>query len=196
MFIKIILCYSVVVATLSLPPSQVDLTGIKCVVEGERAAIQSAAADYKNGKVYLSSDHCADAFKKDAEEPDDAKFAIKANHQLVLTGQYVQKGCPITGEAVDENLSMTLGAVKIGFSSAASQAKIDQLETFEEKATLLFSDAAFDIAFAPRKVVELAGTIETGMPGQEVAGKVDATEGDQKSELVAERPVEKASTKK
>ena len=148
MFIKTILSFSVLVAAITFAPDQTDLTGIKCVVEGDRAAVESVAVDHKDGKVYLCCNHCADAFKKDVQLAEEAKFTTKANHQLVLTGQYVQKGCPFSGDAVDENFSLTVGAVKIGFCCADCQKKIDGLKTIEEKVELLFSDSAFNKAFA------------------------------------------------
>ena len=151
MFIKAILSFGVVFATLTFVP-QVNLTGIKCVVEGERAALQSAAVKYKDGMVFLCNDRCVETFKKDLESAADAKFTTKANHQLVLTGQYVQKGCPVTGKPVDEIFSVTVSAVKVGFSCADCRAKITDLKTIEEKVELLFSDAAFEKAFGPKEI--------------------------------------------
>ena len=146
MLIKTILCYGVVFATLTFTP-YIDLTGIKCVVEGDRAAVNSAAVDYKDAKVYLCSEHCADAFKEDTYLAKDAKFSIKANHQLVLTGQYIQKACPLSGDPLDESFSSTVAGVKIGFSCIESQMQIDKLSNIEEKVELLFSDSAFKRAF-------------------------------------------------
>lgn len=197
MFIKAILTFGVVFATLTFNSGQVNLTGVKCIVEGERAASRAAAVGYKNGKVYLCNAHCADAFKQGAELDEDAKFIIKANHQLVLTGQYIQKVCPISGDPVDEIFSLTVGAAKIGFSCAQSRAEVTQLKTIEEKVTLLFSDAAFDKAFAPKSLEAfLAEAKQQATPKREVSGNVDAAQRGKKSELVAERSLEKASTKK
>jgi len=169
MFIKAILTFGVVFATLTYAPEQIDLTGIKCVVEGDRNAVGSATADYKDGKIYLCCDRCARTFSKDAELAEDAKFATKANHQLVLTGQYVQKFCPVSGNALDENFGLTVGAVEIGFSGADCQAKIEQLKTIEEKVALLFSDSTFDKAFG-LKVVEVNLTdVKPMMPEKSVA---------------------------
>lgn len=52
----------------------------KCPVSGKKA-IEAQAVDYKGGKVYFCCPGCPPAFKKDT-----AKFAAKANHQLVGTG--------------------------------------------------------------------------------------------------------------
>ena len=151
MLIKSIFSICVVVATLSLAPGQQDLTGIKCVVEGKRSAVASKAVDYKDGKVYLCCDHCADVFKKDAKLAKDAKFSVKANHQLVLTGQYVQSACPFSDKAIDQNLTSTVAGVEIGFSCADCQSKIDGLKTIEEKVALLFSDPAFSKVFTVKQ---------------------------------------------
>ena len=170
MLIKSIFSFCVVVATLVFAPGQEDLTGIKCVVEGDRAAVASAAVDYKDGKVYLCCDHCADAFKKDAKLAKDAKFTVKANHQLVLTGQYVQKGCPFSDDAIDEKLTSTVAGVEIGFSCADCQNKIEGLKTIEEKVALLFSDSSFNKAFALKQPeVDLTGVKCMMMPEKAVA---------------------------
>lgn len=196
MLVKIVLCYSVIVATLTLPQPQVDLTGIKCVVQGERSAIQTATVGYKNGRIYLCSDHCAEAFKQDVELAADARFAVKANHQLVLTGQYVQKVCPISGKAVDEIHNLTIAAVEIGFGCAQCRAKVSELETIEEKVALLFSDEAFEKAFVPKPVeASLAYTQSNSAPKPKGGSNVSRKE-EKVSQLVAERPVEKTSEKK
>lgn len=169
MLIKAILSFGVVVAALTFAPQQDDLTGIKCVVKGQRAAVASAAVDYKDGKVYLCCESCAAAFKKDLELADDAKFSVKANHQLVLTGQYVQKGCPFSGGAVDENLISTVAGVAFGFCCADCQKKIDDLKTIEEKVALLFSESAFNKAFSPKQPeINLTGVKCMMMPKKDV----------------------------
>lgn len=196
MIIKTILCYSVVVATLSLPPSQVDLTGIKCVVQGQRPAVQTAVVGYKNGTIYLCCDRSADDFEQDIELFEDAKFTIKANHQLVLTGQYVQKVCPISGEAVDEIFSTSVGAVKIGFACADCRAKVTQLQTIEEKVELLFSNEAFDKAFEPKAVVASLTNVESGAAVRQQVSGIDAQESSKETQRVAERSAEEAPAKK
>ncbi len=169
MFIKSILGIGALVAALTFAPQPDDLTGIKCVVKGKRAAVASTAVQYKDGKVYLCCGSCAEAFKKDVELADKAKFTVKANHQLVLTGQYVQKGCPFSGGAVDENLSSTVGGVEVGFCCADCQAKIDGLETIEEKVALLFSDSSFNKAFGLKETkIDLTGVKCMMMPAKDV----------------------------
>jgi len=158
MVIKSFFSLCVAVATLAFAPGQDDLTGIKCVVDGDRAAVASKAVDYKDGKVYLCCDRCADAFKKDTKLAKNAKFSVKANHQLVLTGQYVQESCPFSDDAIDENLTSTVAGIEIGFSCADCQSKIDGLKTVEEKVALLFSEAAFNKAFALKQPeIDLTG---------------------------------------
>jgi len=172
MVIKSFFSLCVAVATLAFVPGQDDLTGIKCVVEGDRAAVANKAVAYKDGKVYLCCDHCADAFKKDATLAKEAKFSVKANHQLVLTGQYVQKGCPFSDDAIDENLTSTVAGIEIGFSCPDCQSKIDGLKTVEEKVALLFSEAAFSKAFALKQPeVDLTGLKCMMMPEKAVSAE-------------------------
>ncbi len=127
--------------------AQEDLTGIKCVMNADKAATLDAFVEYKEGKVYFCCDHCADAFREDIKLKDKSKFATKANHQLVLTGQFVQKGCPMSGGAVDENLIATVGTIKVGFCCEGCANKVNDTEGLAEKANLVFSESAFKKAF-------------------------------------------------
>ena len=61
------------------------------------------AVDYKGGKVFFCCMNCPKAFAADT-----AKFAAKANHQLVATGQAKQAKCPFTGEDVDTATKITV----------------------------------------------------------------------------------------
>ena len=64
------------------------LDGVTCPVSGQ--PVDAAATEKYLGKdVYFCCENCPKAFKKDTK-----KFANKANHQLVLTGQAIQVACP------------------------------------------------------------------------------------------------------
>ena len=71
-----------------------DLVGVKCVVSGDEQAVADASVDYKEGKVYFCCEDCQAKFQE-AMKQNENPYAVKANHQLVLSGQYVQKHCPI-----------------------------------------------------------------------------------------------------
>src|SRR5262245_43376064 len=84
---------------------ELKLEGIKCPVSG-KAAKAASSVDYKGGKVYLCCDGCPDAFKKDT-----AKFATKANMQLVATGQAKQVKCPVAGKDINPATGIEVSGV-------------------------------------------------------------------------------------
>lgn len=143
MITKAILGFGVIVAALTFVPQETDLAGIKCILNGKKSATADAVVEYKKAKVYFCCDHCADSFKEDMKLKDKAKFTVKANHQLALTGQFVQKGCPISGRAVDETKTVTVGGAKVGLCCGGCVKKIEGLKTLEEKAKLVFTEEAF-----------------------------------------------------
>lgn len=120
----------------------------KCVVSGGPAKEDKTVA-YKGGKVYFCCENCPKAFEKDV-----AKFATKANHQLVATGQAKQAKCPLSGGPLNKDKVVKIGGVDVQFccnnckGKAAAAAGDAQVE-------LAFSDAAFEKAgFAVPKVEE------------------------------------------
>src|SRR4051812_24182804 len=72
----------------------------KCPVSG-KAASKEHAVDYKGGKVYFCCDMCPEAFKK---SPD--KFAGKAIHQMLETGEAIEVACPLTGKKLDKETAI------------------------------------------------------------------------------------------
>ena len=119
--------------------------GLKCVVAGKPAKA-SAAADYRGGKVYLCCDHCVEEFARDS-----SKFETLANLQLVLTGQFEQTGCPISGGDVDEEQFCEVAGLKIFMCCKDCKAKVDSAKTEEQKIELVFANDAFEKSFALKK---------------------------------------------
>jgi hypothetical protein len=66
----------------------------KCPVSG-KPAIKDSHVAYRKAKVYFCCPGCPKAFKEKT-----AKFAAKANHQLVVTGQFEQVKCPIANKKI------------------------------------------------------------------------------------------------
>src|SRR5215470_10193767 len=81
----------------------------KCPVSG-KAAVGDKTAEYKSGKVYFCCGGCPDAFKKDT-----AKFAAKANQQLVVTGQYTETKCPLTGGKLNPDTGVDVSGTTVKF---------------------------------------------------------------------------------
>jgi hypothetical protein len=151
LYYKISLILFVALSLSAAVNAQEDLTGIKCVVRGAKAATAEASVEYKEGKVYFCCEHCADEFREDVKLKDKAKHTLKANHQLLLTGQYVQKGCPSSGGAIDENLVAEVGGTKIGFCCEDCCNKVKNAKNLEAKANLVFTDSAFKKAFEKKR---------------------------------------------
>ncbi len=146
-----------------------DLAGIKCVVQGEKAASPDISIDYKDGQTYFCCDDCKAAFKKDMEL-DKPLMAIKANHQLLLTGQYVQKGCPMSGGTIDENLITKVGGANVGFCCRSCHDKVANTEGVAAKAAIVFSNVAFGKAFELKKAeMSLEGVKCMMMPAKDVS---------------------------
>ena len=118
-----------------------------CPVSG-KAALQDKTVDYKGGKVYFCCENCPKAFAKDT-----AKFATKANQQLVATGQAKQVKCPLTGKDLNPDASTEVGGVKVGFCCNNCKGKV-AAATDDAQAELVFSDAAFAKGFEVKKAAK------------------------------------------
>lgn len=116
------------------------LEGVKCPVSDKQVSAD-AAVDYKGGKVYLCCEGCPDAFKKDT-----AKFAVKANAQLVATGQFEQVKCPLSGGPTKAGTEVAVGATKVAFCCNNCKGKVEKAEGAAQ-AELIFADKAFDKGF-------------------------------------------------
>ena len=117
---------------------------IKCPVSG-KPIDKEIAADYKDAKVYFCCPGCPGPFEKDA-----AKFAAKANHQLVATKQYQQKACPISGHSVDKDVTAKVDGVKVAFCCPDCQGKVEKAKD-PEKLALLFAEKPFKQGFEKMK---------------------------------------------
>ncbi len=118
----------------------------KCVVAGKPDAKEDKFAEYKGGKVYFCCDNCKAKFEKDSKP-----FAVKANAQLVSTGQAKQVKCPISGQPVDEAQNSTVAGSKVGFCCGNCKGKVDKA-TGDDQLALVFSDDAFKKGFeVPKK---------------------------------------------
>src|SRR5262245_58810655 len=95
---RIALCVAVLCgfALATAYAAEIKLDGVKCVVAGTKDAKLDKSAEYKGGKVFFCCDNCPKAFAS-----DKAKFATKANFQLVATGQTKQGACPLSGRELD-----------------------------------------------------------------------------------------------
>lgn len=127
---------------------EVKLEGVKCVV-APRAAKADNSVDYKEGKVFFC---CANCPKKFTASPE--KFTEKANMQLVATGQYEQKKCPLSGGKLNPETTVKVGDAEVTFCCNNCKGKVEAADD-KEKLTLVFSEKAFEKAgFVPKKKQE------------------------------------------
>jgi hypothetical protein len=136
------------VAGATVVAADVDFKKVKCVV-ADKPADQSKTADYKDGKVYFCCGGCAGKFAKDTK-----KFSAKANHQLVATKQYEQKGCPMSGGKVNKETLVKLGETELGFCCNNCKGKFESAKDDAEKLKLVFNDKAFEKGFQKVKKEE------------------------------------------
>ena len=116
----------------------------KCPVSG-KDAIKDASLDYKGAKVYFCCPGCPDAFKADT-----AKFAAKANQQLVQTKQATQEKCPLSGGKLNPDTAVKVGEVSVTFCCNNCKGKVEKAEG-DAQPDLVFSDAAFEKGFVVAK---------------------------------------------
>ena len=126
---------------------KIKLDGIKCPVSGE-AAKDGTEVEYKGAKVYFCCENCPKAFKKDM-----AKYATKANHQLVATKQAKEVKCPLTGKDLNKDTAIEVSGTKVAFCCNMCKGKVAAAKE-EEQLELVFSDKAFEKGFEVEKKKE------------------------------------------
>ncbi len=116
---------------------------LKCPVSGG-AISKEAALDYKGGKVCFCCPGCIPKFKEDA-----AKYAAKANQQLVLSGQFKQTACPLSGGKVNPDVKLKVCGIEVGFCCKGCEGKVKSASA-EKQCEMVFVKG-FDKAFALKK---------------------------------------------
>lgn len=112
-----------------------------CPVAPKKAAKADKSVEYKGGKVYFCCGGCPAAFKKDT-----AKFAARANMQLVQTHQAKEVKCPLSGADLNPATKIKVGDVEVAFCCNNCKGKAEKA-TGEEQIELVFGDKAFDKGF-------------------------------------------------
>ena len=124
-----------------LVAEEVNLKGVKCVLDRKGDAKATSSADYKGGKVYFCCDDCKGKF---TAEPK--KYATAANAQLVATKQAKQVKCPITGKDVKEGVTVKVAGVEIGLCCPGCQKKITDMAE-KDQLEAAFGEKAFEKSF-------------------------------------------------
>jgi YHS domain-containing protein len=137
---RILLVAAAALAAVSMLVAEADLTGAKCPIAGAQAA-KGLAVDYKGGKVHFCCAGCPEAFKANPKA-----HAVKANHQLFVTGQAKQTACPLTGSALSKGNDLKLDGKTVEFCCPSCRDSVDAADG-DKKLEMLFSDEAFDKSF-------------------------------------------------
>ncbi|MBL8851261.1 MAG: hypothetical protein JNG89_16385 [Planctomycetaceae bacterium] len=115
-----------------------------CPVSG-KAAVEDKTVEYKGGHVYFCCGGCPDAFSADV-----AKYASKANHQLVQTHQATQTKCPLSGGKLNPDTGVEVSGVTVTFCCNNCKGKV-AAKTGAEQVDLVFNDTAFGKGFEVKK---------------------------------------------
>ena len=128
-----------------------DLTGIKCIVDGTRTCQPEWSQKYLDGDLYFCSGDAAKSFRQQMEASPSSQQALKirAHHQLLLTGQYVQRVCPVTFRPVHSGVSARIGGLEIAFADQASRDQVLEEPRLADKARRILNPKVFAVAFAP-----------------------------------------------
>ena len=118
------------------------LAGLKCPISGKKV-VAASATKYKDGEVYFCCTNCPKAFAKDT-----AKFAAKANHQLVASGQYKQEKCPVAGKALNPATAIKVGDTEVQFCCNGCKGKAKKAS---DQVDFVFNDKAFAKGFVAVK---------------------------------------------
>lgn len=112
-----------------------------CPVAKTKAAKADKSAEYRGAKVYFCCGGCPDAFKKDT-----AKYAARANMQLVQTGQAEQTKCPFSGGDLNKDTKTKIGDAEVAFCCEKCLAKATEAKG-DDQIELVWGDKAFDKGF-------------------------------------------------
>lgn len=116
----------------------------KCPVSG-KAIDKDASVEHNGGKVYFCCMNCPKAFEKDT-----AKFAAKANYQLLVTGQAKQVKCAFTGGKLNPETKIEVGGVPVCFCCFNCQGKVKE-EPTAKQVEAIFNDKAFKKGYEVKK---------------------------------------------
>ncbi len=111
-----------------------------CPVSGKKAT--KVSTEYHGGEVYFCCKNCLKAFQADAN-----KFAVKANEQLIKTGQASQEKCPISGGKIKQDTALDVDGIPVAFCCKNCRKKVDQASG-DAKLALVFGNEAFQKGFS------------------------------------------------
>lgn len=117
------------------------LEGVKCLLVAKKAANAEKSSKWKDGEVYFCCDGCLGKYEKMSKK-DRQKIAPQANHQLVATKQYKQGGCPFSGGAIKDKMTIKFNGAEVGFCCEHCKEKAEKMSD-KDKLAKLFGEDAF-----------------------------------------------------
>lgn len=117
---------------------------LKCPVSG-KAANADFVVEFNGGEVEFCCPNCPKAFKANS-----AKFAPKANLQLVQSGQLKQIKCPLTGKPMSADKKVEVEGVEIALCCGGCLAKAKKASG-DDLIVLLFKDTSKGFEPAKKK---------------------------------------------
>jgi YHS domain-containing protein len=123
---------------------KVNLDKAKCPVSGKECAADTGV-DYKGAKVYFCCNDCPKEFAK-----DKAKYAAKANMQLVATGQAKEIKCPFTGKDLNPDTKIQVAGTDVCFCCNNCKKAATDLKG-NEQIEKVFGDKSFEKGFEVAK---------------------------------------------
>lgn len=123
--------------------SKVDLTDIKCMMNGKGPAKADKSSEWKDGNVYFCCDNCKKGFDKDKKA-----HASKANHQLVATKQVEQQACPMSGGKLNAEHHVEFKGATVTFCCPNCKGAAEKMSDEDKLAKLFGEDAYAKAKFA------------------------------------------------
>ncbi len=134
------LVVALMAVTFLMAAEEINLKGIKCVMNPKAAAKADKVLDHKGGQVYFCCGNCPKAFTSKIGE--DEIVQARANHQLVATKQAVQGKCPFSGQPLNTETAIKVNGASIAFCCNNCKGNAEKLAG-NAQLKKLFSDAAF-----------------------------------------------------
>jgi len=119
-----------------------SLAAARCPVTGDNVS-KEFSSNYMGGKLFFCCEECIGKFKADW-----STYEAKANAQLVITGQFKQIRCPVTGDEFAPGIKMKICGVDVCFASADCVKKVRRAPA-DKRAEMVFGKG-FDKGFATK----------------------------------------------
>lgn len=132
---RYLLC-AALLALFTVNTAAADDKKILCPISGHEVD-KSFSVTHNGGKVYVCCEECVKGFNA-----DPAKYAAKANLQLVQTGQAKEIKCPLSGQPLNPATKIQVGGVDVAFCCNNCKGKAAAAKG-DDQIKLVFNDEAF-----------------------------------------------------